>query len=267
MQKRVSVIIAARDEEKRIKRCIDSLIASLGPEDEIIVVNDGSTDGTGRELALFGSKIQVLTNEVSMGRAASRNAGIMVAKGKYIAIQDADDEALPGRIEIPVGMLEGDEHLVAASGQCVAVTDGGHYWRHNRYPTSREEVKEQFEASVMAVCHTGSVIRRRALDEAGLYDPTYIRAQDLELFKRLSKLGPIESSPLDTVLYTHNAWLSWAYWTLSRKHHDAIAGRPALSFPLTILRYLLAMTRRSLRLVTTHASAKAALIRARAVNA
>lgn len=266
MQKRVSVIVAARNEEKRIKRCIDSLAAALGPHDEIIVVNDGSTDGTKRELAKFGNEIQVVTNEVSLGRAASRNAGILVANGRYVAIQDADDEALPGRIEIPVGMLERNQRLVAASGQCIAVTSRGVYWRHNSYPTRSQEVKDQLESSIMAVCHTGSVIRRRALDEVGLYDPTFVRAQDLDLFKRLSKLGPIESSPIDTVLYTHNVWLSWSYWKLSRKHHDAISGRAALPVPLMILRYLLAMARRSLRLFTTHLAARAAVTRVLAVN-
>jgi glycosyltransferase involved in cell wall biosynthesis len=264
VEKRVSVIVAARNEEGRIRRCIESLIQSIGPLDEIIVVNDGSTDRTAAELSLIDSDVvRVLANAQSLGRAASRNAGILVAQGKYIAIQDADDEALPGRIEIPVAMLESDGDLVAASGQCVAVTEKGFLWRHTSFPIEREEVKVALANSDMAVCHTGSVIRRSALDQVGLYDPEFIRAQDLELFKRLSRLGPIENSARDTVLYTHNAFLSWAYWSLSRRHHDVIASRRALPILGRIVMYALAMCRRSIRMLATHSEAKSSLSIAR----
>lgn len=260
MEKRVSVIVAARNEEGRIRRCIESLIKSIGPLDEIIVVNDGSTDRTAAELSLIDSDVlRVLTNADSEGRAASRNAGILVARGKYIAIQDADDEALPGRIEIPVAMLESDDDLVAASGQCVAVTEKGFLWRHTSYPIEREDVRVALANSDMAVCHTGSVIRHSALEQVGLYDPQFIRAQDLDLFKRLSRLGPIENSPVDIVLYTHNAFLSWAYWNLSRSHHDVIAGRSALPILARVIRYTFAMCRRSIRMLATHSEARFSL--------
>lgn len=264
MEIRVSVIVAARNEENRIRACIESLLSVIGPLDEIIVVNDGSTDGTARVLSqLRNDVVSVITHSESQGRAASRNAAIEASRGKYIAIQDADDEALPGRIEIPLLILENDENLVAASGQCVAVTNHGFAWRHHVYPTSREDIRKGFAFSNMAVCHTGSVIRRSALDRAGLYNSDFVRAQDLELFKRLSLLGPIENSPLDTIIYRHDAWLTWDYWRLSRKHHDVIAGRAPLPLSVLSARYVIAMLRRVARMCSSHRQAEAALARAR----
>lgn len=264
MEVRVSVIVAARNEESRIGACLASLLKVIGPYDEIIVVNDGSTDGTSRILSqIKNDAIRVITHHESRGRGASRNAAIKASKAKYIAIQDADDEALPGRIDIPLGILEGDDSLVAASGQCLAVTEGGYAWRHHRYPTSPEAIRRSFAESTMAVCHTGSLIRRSALDEAGLYNSEFIRAQDLELFKRLSLVGPMENSPRDTIIYEHNAWLSWDYWRLSRKHHDVIAGREPLPLPLLAGRYALAMIRRMIRMRISHRQARAALASAR----
>ncbi|MDR6790959.1 glycosyltransferase involved in cell wall biosynthesis [Pseudarthrobacter oxydans] len=264
MQVRVSVIVAAKDEEKRIGRCITSVIDSIGPNDEIIIIDDGSVDRTAQEVAAFeSSRVKVLTNIKPMGRAAARNAGIQVARGRYIAIQDADDEALMGRIDIPVSMLERNPELVAASGQCVAVTDRGFAWRHMKYPTDPKRIREYFDDSVMAVCHTGSVIRRSALDQVGLYDPSYVRAQDLDLFKRLAAVGPIENSEEDIIIYTHNAWLDWRYWRLSRFHHDLIAERPPLPKALLALRYIVSMSVRSVRLLVTHFEANASLSKAK----
>ncbi len=259
MKVRVSVIVAARNEENRIGACIASLLRVLGRDDEIIVVNDGSNDATGAEVLAFDdSRVRLLENAHSLGRGASRNLGISSSNGSYIAIQDADDVALPGRIDIPLTLLESEPDLVAASGQCIAVTEGGAFWRHHRYPVTPEEIANEFLQSTMAVCHTGSVIRRSALEDVGLYDTRFVRAQDLELFKRLSARGPIRNSPLDVVLYTHNPWLTWNYWITSRRNHDAIAGRKGLPFFALIGRYMLAMLRRQAKRMLTGRAARLA---------
>jgi glycosyltransferase involved in cell wall biosynthesis len=254
---RVSVIVAARNEERRLGACIGSLLNILGRNDEIIVINDGSTDSTRAVVLSFDdSRVRLLENNESRGRGASRNLGITNAKGTFIAVQDADDVALPGRINIPLALLESEPSLVAASGQCIAVTKRGVYWRHYLYPVLPNEIADDFSHSRMAVCHTGSLIRRSALDEVGLYDTSLLRAQDLELFKRLAAKGPIRNSPLDVVLYTHDAWLSWKYWRTSRGYHDVIAGRTGLPLPALMVRYLVSMVRRQVRKLATSPSAR-----------
>jgi len=112
MKELVSIIIPAYQEEKRIGRCLQSIAASTYRNLEVIVVNDGSTDGTEKVVRDFkkknGSKIlsiHVIT--ISNGGAArARNHGLRLAKGEYIGFIDADDMIHPQMIEKLVGSLK-----------------------------------------------------------------------------------------------------------------------------------------------------------------
>ena len=84
---------------------------------EVIVVNDGSIDGTRAVLEKFGDRIRVIEQE-NRGVSAARNAGIMAAAGEYIALLDGDDTWTEDKLEKTVPVLEGNL-------KCVAVfTDG-----------------------------------------------------------------------------------------------------------------------------------------------
>lgn len=112
MKELVSIIIPAYQEEKRIGRCLQSIVASTYHNLEVIVVNDGSTDGTEKVVRDFkernGSKItsiHVIT--ISNGGAArARNHGLRLAKGEYIGFIDADDMIHHQMIEKLVGGLK-----------------------------------------------------------------------------------------------------------------------------------------------------------------
>jgi len=102
----VSVIIPTYNCVNYISRAIHSVLFQTYPNIEIIVVNDGSTDDTSKLLdILFSNKITVI-NQVNKGVAAARNAGIKVAKGKYIAMLDADDIFLNDRISEAINIFQ-----------------------------------------------------------------------------------------------------------------------------------------------------------------
>ena len=90
----VSVIIPVYNVGKHIRRCLDSIIKQRYPNYEIILVDDGSTDESGKicdEYALHNNKIRVFHQE-NRGVSEARNKGLNVAKGKYIIFVDSDDE-------------------------------------------------------------------------------------------------------------------------------------------------------------------------------
>ena len=95
---RISAVIPAYNCEKYIGRAIQSVLSQTRPVDEIIVVDDGSTDTTAEIVRSFGDKVKLIQQE-NAGECAARNTGIKAASCQWVAFLDADDEWLPEKIE------------------------------------------------------------------------------------------------------------------------------------------------------------------------
>src|SRR5437870_2340820 len=103
----VTVVMAVHNEERYVARAVDSVLSQTMRDFELLVVDDGSTDGTSAELARFSDpRVSVIRNEAREGAGTARNVGLRRATGKYIAILDADDAAMPHRLESQVAFLE-----------------------------------------------------------------------------------------------------------------------------------------------------------------
>jgi glycosyltransferase involved in cell wall biosynthesis len=86
----ISVIIAVKNGQETIHKCLDSVLALPDKDIELIVVDDGSNDATGQILKGFGSLVRVIRNQHSIGPAESRNVAASAARGRYVAFTDAD---------------------------------------------------------------------------------------------------------------------------------------------------------------------------------
>ena len=94
----ISVVIPVYNRELTVKRAIDSVLAQELHPDEIIVVDDGSTDPTPEILKSYDHKIQIVRQE-NKGVSAARNRGVETASGKWIAFLDSDDEWTPDKLQ------------------------------------------------------------------------------------------------------------------------------------------------------------------------
>ena len=112
MKSLVSVIIPVYNCEKYVAEAIESALTQTYHFIEIIVVNDGSTDGTMLVLRSFGDQIKVI-DQVNGGVAKARNAGLAAAEGEYIAFLDADDVWLPGKVSAQVRSLDANPDVGA----------------------------------------------------------------------------------------------------------------------------------------------------------
>jgi glycosyltransferase involved in cell wall biosynthesis len=93
----VSVVIPAYNAEAHLARAIISVLVQTRKADEILVINDGSTDGTWGVVEAFGDRVRGM-NRPHLGAAAARNAGIEASNGELVAFLDADDEWLPEKL-------------------------------------------------------------------------------------------------------------------------------------------------------------------------
>ena len=99
MSTRFSVLIPAYNRESYLRACVDSVLAQTFKNYEIIVVDDGSTDGTKEALASYGSRITAIHQDNS-GPEVARNRAATVAQGEYLVMLDSDDLLFPNSLEI-----------------------------------------------------------------------------------------------------------------------------------------------------------------------
>lgn len=129
----VSAVIPAYNREKTIRRCIDSILRQTYEVSEIIVVDDGSTDGTLEILVNeYKEKVKVI-KQPHKGAQAARNAGICAAESEYIAFLDSDDEWTEKRIELQMQVLAEKPDAVVCGNGYVVQNGRKKIWRMSGY--------------------------------------------------------------------------------------------------------------------------------------
>jgi glycosyltransferase involved in cell wall biosynthesis len=182
----VSVLLAVHEDARYVGAAIESVLAQTLADLELVVVDDASTDGTAEVLSAFvDERLVVLGNDEQLGLAASLNRGLERASGRYVARLDADDVALPRRLELQVARMR-SEPTVAVLGSDVADLDeSGRPGQVHEMPRGAAAVRWHalFAAPFF---HPTVLVDRELLDQHGLrYDPTYLESEDYDLWTRL----------------------------------------------------------------------------------
>lgn len=183
--KTISVIIPAYNRGNTIKRCIHSVLSQTYPVDEIIVVDDGSTDDTLEKILEMDSNLVRVLRQKHKGAQAARNLGIREAKGDYIAFLDSDDEWMADKLEVQMPHMRGRQDIVVycdcyevnrQAGQTRLKIAGG---------SSGNVYKEMLMNS--GPTFPGIVCSKQALLNIGLLDENVPAHQEWETAIRLSK--------------------------------------------------------------------------------
>ena len=193
----VSVVIPAYNAQRYIGRAIDSVLGQTHPAQEIIVVDDGSTDGTCSVVEGYGDRVRLIRQD-NAGAGAARNAGITTGQGEWIAFLDADDEWLPEKLALQMDQL--------ARHGALDWTCSNFFEASQNQPRqlARNPDKAQpllidrayfntyFDAYVAGFYAWTSTIvaRRRLLIDAGLFAENMPRAQDTDLWFRMAYYSP-----------------------------------------------------------------------------
>ncbi len=211
----VSVVIPTYNRADRLPSAIRSVLEQTAPPAEIIVVDDGSTDGTAALVRTFPG-VRYL-RQANQGVSAARNHGIREARHNWIALLDSDDEWLPRKVERQWGALEREprfrfchtDEIWIRKGRRVNPMKkhakyGGHIFHHC--------------LPLCVISPSSALIHRDLFERYGLFDPQLPVCEDYDLWLRICAREPVLylDEPLLVKYGGHEDQLSRAYWGMDR---------------------------------------------------
>src|SRR5690349_11336244 len=184
MPKLVSVVIPTYNTRRYVAEAVESALAQTYRPIEILVADDGSTDGTEVEMRRFGDAVRYLVQR-NQGPAAARNLGIGTAQGEYVAFLDADDLWEPTKIAKQVAVMERDARVgvVYCGIHRVDLQAGTTVTIVRDDPALRGDIRRMLLLRNRVVTST-LLIRRACFERAGLFDETLRWAEDWDLWIR-----------------------------------------------------------------------------------
>lgn len=208
--KKVSVIITAYQHARFISDAIGSVLAQTYPDDELIVVDDGSTDGTREIVTNYGNQLVYIYQE-NRGSAAARNSGIRAATGEYVAFLDADDVWLPNKLELEVKFLDAHPSIgmVYSNYTYFGTRPGPAATGFAAIPpVSGQALKELFLSN--PISSSSVLIRKSCFEKVGFFDESLVHGEDLDMWLRLAPCCEIDNIAIPlakTRLYETNKHL------------------------------------------------------------
>ena len=190
---KISVVIPAYNAERCIARAIRSVLAQTRPAKEIVVVDDGSTDGTAEAVRAFGDAVRLI-QQPNAGASVARNTGIEAAIGDWIAFIDADDEWLPQKLQLQAVFHQQYSNL---KWSYTRLERAHPQWKTHRlsHPDSVAESRV-FEDYLDAYCKGFYIstitvmVHRSVFDIIGMFEPGMKRAQDSDMWFRTAYRFP-----------------------------------------------------------------------------
>ena len=192
VRSQVSVVIPTRDRVDRLRRTLECVRAQEDVDVEIIVVIDGSDDGTAEYLArLSNTRISVVCNESPLGVASARNAGFARCSKEWIAFCDDDDLWAPGKLRSQIiALREHPDALWCASG-AVLVDDNLTIIGGQPPPEESDISRILLQRNCIPGGGSGIVVSRSLLRDCGGFDAKFSNLADWDLWIRLARRSSI----------------------------------------------------------------------------
>lgn len=204
----VSTIIPTWNRRDLVTRAIDCALEQTDDGDEVIVVDDGSTDGTSEALAArYGTRIRY-RHQANAGVSAARNAGMAMARGRYIALLDSDDLWLPGKTARQRQWLDAHPDYGMVLCDVVRVDpDGTPYDTFVRREVLREDGWAlHWLLANPSLVPASAMFRREVFEATGGFDTSLRTAEDIDFHLRVAKrfrIGVVEA-PLVEAMRGHD---------------------------------------------------------------
>jgi glycosyltransferase involved in cell wall biosynthesis len=184
----VSVVMSVFNGQAFLREAIESILSQTFHDFEFLVIDDGSTDSTAGILASYASRdgrMRVVHHE-NKGRAASLNIGINIATGGYIARMDADDIALPHRLQEQLDFMERHAEVGLLGGAAEVINRAGQILSIYRPPLEDSEIRSTL-VHHNVFFHPTVVMRKEVVVASGGYRKALLDADDYDLWLRIAE--------------------------------------------------------------------------------
>lgn len=185
MMPRVSVVLSVYNGERYLKECVSSILEQRYADFEFIVINDGSTDSSEEILAGYRDARLKVIRQSRYGLSRSLNRGVRMSTGEYIARMDADDVALPDRLDKQVAFLDAHPEVGMVGTAYYEIDQVGKVVGLRSHPTSDGELRKTL-IRFNPFFHSSVMLRGSVFSRVGVYAETAYAAQDYELWFRVA---------------------------------------------------------------------------------
>jgi len=218
----VSVVIPTYNRVHLLERALDSVLGQTLAADEIIVVDDGSTDNTVSTLKSLHPEVKLIQQD-NLGVSAARNTGISAARHDWIALLDSDDVWHENKLERQITALNNaPEYLICHSDE-IWIRDGVRVNQMNKHKKAGGHIFQHC-LPLCAISPSAVMIHRSLFDEIGLFDENLPACEDYDLWLRICSRYPVLF--IDEALITkhggHDDQLSRRYWGMDRFRIQAL---------------------------------------------
>ncbi|MBA3680808.1 MAG: glycosyltransferase [Bacteroidetes bacterium] len=188
---------------KYLQEAIKSILDQTFSDLEFLIVNDGSTDDSEKIILSFKDpRIVFIKNEANSGLISSLNNGLKIAKGKYIARMDADDVALPQRLELQVKEFEVNPNAVVIGSDYFLLTDKKTAHKKNKNNSDFQKAMLLFSP---CFCHPTVMMKNIFAEKNLSYNSSYVHAEDYKLWTDLAFHGEFRNIPEPLLKYRSHA--------------------------------------------------------------
>jgi hypothetical protein len=180
--------MAVYNGEEFLPEAIESVLAQTLADFELIVIDDGSTDSTPQILASCAARDSriVVHRQVNHGRAAALNRGVALTTAPLIARLDADDLAMPGRLERQREFLAEHESIAVVGGAVMFIDGNGRPFARWQYPLTDTEIRDAL-AYTTPIAHPAVMLRKDVFQAVGGYRSIFGDADDVDLWLRIAE--------------------------------------------------------------------------------
>ncbi len=183
-----SVIVTTYNRPGQTVGAVESVLSQTLTPDEVIVVDDGSTDETTEALRPFGNSIRVLRQE-QKGVSAARNAGIRASSGDWLAFLDSDDLWLPRKLEAQAEALKNTDYKIIYTNE-KWIKDGRHRNQGKRHKKYSGRIYEKC-LPLCIISPSSVMIHRSVFETVGLFEEDLPACEDYDMWLRVCARYPV----------------------------------------------------------------------------